>query len=145
VKGLQQDDEFGIVAEINMVPLIDVALVLLIIFMVMTPILIQSQIKVNLPEAGASESSREGEEIRVLVTADGATFIDDVAVGADDLVAVIGRKSPQPSEDTLVVEADRTADFGVVVRAMDAAKTVGIQKIGVAVKEKTGRAAGPAR
>jgi biopolymer transport protein ExbD len=57
VKGLQQDDEFGIVAEINMVPLIDVALVLLIIFMVMTPILIQSQIKVNLPEAGASEST----------------------------------------------------------------------------------------
>lgn len=145
MKGLQQDDEFGIVAEINMVPLIDVALVLLIIFMVMTPILIQSQIKVNLPEAGASESSREGEEIRVLVTAEGATFIDDVAVGADDLVAVIGRKSPQPAEDTLVVEADRTADFGVVVRAMDAAKTVGIQKIGVAVKEKSGRAAGPGR
>jgi biopolymer transport protein ExbD len=44
-----------------------------------------------------------------------------------------------------VVEADRTADFGVVVRAMDAAKTVGIQKIGVAVKEKSGRAAGPGR
>ena len=140
-----QDDEFGIVAEINMVPLIDVSLVLLIIFMVMTPILIQSQIKVNLPEAGSSESSREGEEIRVLVTAEGATFIDDVAVEAEDLVAVIGRKSPQPAEDTLVVEADRTADFGVVVRAMDAAKTVGIQKIGVAVKEKSGRAVAPGR
>jgi biopolymer transport protein TolR len=145
VKGLQQDDEFGIVAEINMVPLIDVALVLLIIFMVMTPILIQSQIKVNLPEAGASESSREGEEIRVLVTADGVTFIDDVAVEADDLAAVIGRKVVQPAEDTLVVEADRTADFGIVVRAMDAAKSVGIQKIGVAVKEKSGRAAAPGR
>ena len=56
MKTLNSGDKYALVAEINMIPFIDVALVLLIIFMVITPFLVRAQIKINLPKAHAVET-----------------------------------------------------------------------------------------
>src|SRR5262249_43917567 len=73
----------GVMAEVNMIPLIDVALVVLIIFMVMSPMLVRMQLKLNLPSAQSAESAPDSKEtIEIGVEADGTIHMKDGVVDA---------------------------------------------------------------
>lgn len=133
------DDDFGIQAEINMIPLIDVALVLLIIFMVMTPILVRSQLQVNLPKASTVESTPPGTPVEVQVTKTGAILLDGKPVRDDQLDAALKAALPNPSEGTVVVQADGAVAFEYVVKVMDAAKKLGVTKLAVGVQQVKSR------
>ena len=79
-------DKYRLISEINMIPFIDVSLVLLIIFMVMTPFLMKSQIKVNLPgSSSAQQITQDDKTVDIQVQADGAIFMDGKKVAAKDL------------------------------------------------------------
>ena len=86
-------EKYEVVAEINMIPFIDIALVLLIIFMVMTPYLVKEQIKINPPKVktkGMDVNKRE--LVQINVTRDGAYYINGEAVPADSIDAVANGK-----------------------------------------------------
>ena len=135
MKVTQGDDEFAIVAEINMVPLIDISLVLLIIFMVMTPLLVQSQIKINLPGANSGVENQDQKHVTVTLDQSGAIFINGQPVNGDAVESSLRGLIVNPESDTVVVEADRDVDFGRVVTVMDTAKRLGVKNLGVAVQE----------
>ena len=125
---------YRIVAEINMIPFIDVALVLLIIFMVMTPFLVRAQIKLNLPPAGKVEAVDDRDSITVQVDKSGDIFIDSKKVPPADVAASLRHRMRDPKTHPLQIEADRETAFEHVVVVLDAGKQIGVAKMGVCVK-----------
>jgi biopolymer transport protein ExbD len=126
---------YRIMADINMIPFIDICLVLLIIFMVMTPMLVQSQLKVELPKSQAAEKVQAADKVvDIQVLADGTAVIDGRAVPADGLDQALKRKLPDPPNQSVMIEADRSVPFEHVVRVMGGVRKLGCTKMGVAVK-----------
>ena len=119
-------------AEINMIPLIDVSLVLLIIFMVLTPYLVSSQIKINIPKT-VSGIPADSEPIKVQITAQKTFYVNQQAVLGDDLASVLKSRLSLKWDGVVLIEADSSVPFEYVVKAMDQAKEAGALKLGVAV------------
>lgn len=134
----KQNGKYQILSEINMIPFIDVALVLLIIFMVMTPFLVKAQIKLSLPTSQSTDVSVDdkAKTIDVQVRKDGVYFIEGKRVSADSLQEVIGNKVVNPEHQSLVIEADKDVVFQKVVDVMGIAKKLNVSKIGVRVIEE---------
>lgn len=129
--------KYRIVAEINMVPFIDIVLVLLIIFMVMTPFLIRAQIKVTPPEAAnAEEATDEDDTVTVQVEKSGGLYIEGQPVAAENIEASLRRHLPRPQVQPLMIEADKDVPFQHVVVVLDAGKKLGVRKMGVGVQPK---------
>ena len=125
-------NKFPLMAEINMIPLIDVSLVLLIIFMVLTPYLVTSQIKINLPKTVTGIPS-DGEPIKIQITAQRTFYVNNQVVLADDLGSVLKSTLSGKSGSVVMIEADASVPFQYVIKAMDEAKAQGAEKLGVAV------------
>ena len=119
-------------AQINVTPLVDVALVLLIIFMVTAPMLTQG-VEVKLPEVADSPGlSASKEPLVVTVQQDGAISIGDTQVpGPDKLMAVLQQIMLGREEKEVFLEADRDVPYGEVVKVMAAIKGAGIEKLGM--------------
>lgn len=129
--------KYKIIAEINMIPFIDVALVLLIIFMVMTPFLVKSQLKVNLPKTeSAEQAADEKDMIDIQVDKGGAISINGQAVEQTAVEAALRKVLLDVETQPVVIHADREVPFQAVVTVMDAAKKIGVAKLGVGVKQE---------
>jgi biopolymer transport protein TolR len=138
--------KYRIVAEINMIPFIDVALVLLIVFMVMTPFLIRAQIKVDLPDAGQAELGGDDKEsLTVQVERSGDIFIEGQRVAAADVAAELRRRMAHPNTQPLYVEADKEVSFRHVVVVLDAGRQIGAARMSVCVKPQRAGQAHPLR
>jgi len=124
----------GIIAEINMIPLIDVSLIILIIFMVITPFLVQSQIQVNLPKAATGVKGGEENVLKVQLGADGSMAVDGKPVRPQALEKELILRFGKSYKKTVLVEADKSVAVERVVAVFDAAKKLGAGKIGIAVK-----------
>ena len=134
---VQQRQRRGPMAEINVVPYIDVMLVLLVIFMITAPLLSQG-VQVDLPKADAKPLDKESREpIEVAVDAKGAFYIniggdEKVPVEAEDIVtrvSIILRKHP---DTPVVVRGDKHVDYGAVVQAMVLLQEAGAPSVGLA-------------
>jgi biopolymer transport protein ExbD len=130
-------NKYHLIAEINMIPLIDVSLVLLIIFMVLTPLLVRSQIQVNLPKVSTVVTEQEP-PVQVKVTKEGSFFINDKRILESQLARELHNILPDPATGSLLIQADKDVSFEYVVQVMDAARQDGIKKMGVAVLQKYG-------
>ena len=122
--------ELGDLAEINVTPLVDVMLVLLIIFIITAPMLVQG-LKVNLPKQDAPSLANKGPEPLVLtVTRDRVILLGDEPVHlkllADRIGAVLGGE-PRP----VYLKADESIEYGEVVRVMAVLHSVGVEQIGM--------------
>ena len=120
----------GPMADINVTPLVDVMLVLLIIFMITAP-LMSHKVKVELPQATLEEKPViEIPPITIAVTADGKTFWNDEAVNRDTLdarLAVIAQRQPQPQVD---IRADNVTRYAVINEVVQNVRRAGIRKVG---------------
>ena len=121
-------------AEINVVPYIDVMLVLLIIFMVLSPLLIQG-IDVNLPKTDTTKMTIQNEPLVVSIDQNGNYFLnlgeEEIAISIDELkdkAFIIFDANP---EIEVVFKGDGSVDFQSVAAAMAAIQSVGIEKIGI--------------
>ena len=124
-------------SEMNMIPFIDVALVLLIIFMVMTPFLIKSQIKINLPQAKTSDTPPpQSRVLEVQLDKQGVIFLDGKPLRAELFEEKLRQMVIDPQEQPLLIEADREVSFQHVVTILDVAKKLGITKLGINVKQQ---------
>ena len=122
------DDDFN--PEINMTPLVDVMLVLLIIFMITIPVM-QNNVKVDLPRATSQPNSSIAASIRLTIDASGTMYWNDAVVDPTLLrtrFADAARQSPQPE---LHLRAERTTPYEKVAQVMAAAQTGGLEKIGI--------------
>jgi biopolymer transport protein ExbD len=117
-----------------MIPLIDVSLILLIIFMVITPFLVQSQIQVNLPKASTGVKDGEDNTLKVQLGADGAMTVDGKPVRFQNLERELILRFGKSYKKTVLVEADKSVPVDRVVQVLDTAKKLGAGKIGIAVK-----------
>jgi len=138
----------GFMSEINVTPLVDVMLVLLIIFMVTAPMMVQG-LDVALPQVTAQPLDTREEQLMVTVRKDSQIFINDFEVSLDELEGKLakiiqGRASPE-----LYLKADREVPYGLVAQVMGRIKDAGVDKLGMvtepAVSEKAAGAAKPKR
>jgi len=120
-----------LMGEINVVPYIDVMLVLLVIFMITAPLLSQG-VKVDLPKATAHPvDTQDRETLIVTVNREGQYFLDDKRMSPDDLgkkVAAILRVRPQTP---VLIRGDRRTDYGEVVKAMTLLQSAGAPSVGL--------------
>ena len=123
----EEDD--GLMNEINMTPLVDVMLVLLIVFMVTIPV-IRHAVKIDLPHASSQKEDTRPAQIDVSIEADGTVLWDGAAVDDSALrekIAIAAQASPQPE---LHLNADRKVAYEKVAQVMAAAQNGGLTKLG---------------
>ena len=124
-------------SEINMVPFIDVVLVLLIIFMITAPIL-QSGIEVDVPK---TQTIKEIDEVRLVVTIDknSLIYIGDTPVNIHRLGEEVKAKLKKP-QDSVFLRADETIPFGTFAKVVDTLRVAGINNISIVTQPLTERA-----
>jgi biopolymer transport protein ExbD len=127
-------------AEINMIPLVDVMLVLLIIFMITAP-LIAHKIKIDLPQASTVLLEERPDTIVIAIMADGNMFLNDAPVDRTAMLerlAVEAQRKPQPE---LHLHVDKTLQFQALATVMADAQNAGMVKVGIATDPIKGGAA----
>ena len=126
------DEDDGLIAGINVTPLVDVTLVLLIIFMVTAKIIVSQGMPMDLPKAASGESLQT--VFSVELTADGKTRVDSNAVPSDEAIAGLARDAKAKTKELrAVIRADRKVEHGRVIHVLDLLKRAGIAKIAFAV------------
>ena len=116
-------------AEINMIPLIDVMLVLLVIFMVTAPLLTHA-VKIDLPKASSQPNLTKPDHVALSIDANGVVFWNGEAVTRGDLSARLARSAAQQPQPELHLRADRTTQYQTIAEVMAAAARSGITRIG---------------
>jgi biopolymer transport protein TolR len=124
------DDDAGEIAEINIIPLVDVMLVLLIIFMVTAPLSIGG-IKVDLPFSKAKGTHIDEDRIVLSINAQGLYFIDKLQIPEASLEEKFKSIYQFRAKKELFIRADQKVSYGKVVSAMSAAKMAGVSKLGM--------------
>jgi len=128
-------------AEINVTPLVDVMLVLLIIFMVTAPMMTQG-IDINLPKTTAEALRQQEEPLVVIVSADGEIAVGNgTPVSAAMLLSELEKQPPGKREEPIYLQADTDVPYGKVVEVMSQIKRAGFAKLGMVTmpdEENTG-------
>jgi biopolymer transport protein TolR len=122
-------------SEINVTPMVDVMLVLLIIFMVSAP-LMTAGVPIDLPEAAAKPLAIDKEPITVTIDPDGKIFVQENEVTIDDLVARLTALAGDGLDERIYVRGDRAVSYGAMMKVMGTINAAGFKHIGlVALKE----------
>ena len=137
---LEANDAAEALAEINMVPLIDVMLVLLIIFMVTAPLLTHA-VKVDLPKASSSANITKPDNVQLAIDAEGRVFWNGETVDAAQFAARLKTAAALQPQPELHIRAERTTPYEKVAQVMSEAARNGLVRIGF-VTDPT-RSAGP--
>src|SRR6266850_1191678 len=116
-------------AEINIIPLVDVVLVLLLIFMLTAPMMYRG-IDVNLPKAAAKPTAVE-ERLVLTVTKDSSLFLNDRRIAPGTLDASLRAAFDKRTDKTLYLKADSGLAYGAVVETMDRVRRAGIERLGM--------------
>jgi biopolymer transport protein TolR len=120
----------GLMSDINITPFVDVMLVLLIIFMVTAPMMVQG-INVSLPEAESGPVSSDDNQLVVSIDKDGKVYINDLNVIPDLLGDKLKRIVENRVSKEVYLRADKSVSYGVVVHVMTEIKGAGIEKLGM--------------
>ncbi len=137
----QHEDDYGDMAEINVTPLVDVMLVLLIIFMITAPMLTQG-LTVALPAAeGKSFELASNNPSKIQVAASGAVYLDGIAVGSTALDTTLGPMLRARRVKRALLEADKSVPYGRVVAVLDIMNRAGVEQLGMVTQpvERNGR------
>ena len=130
----EEDHDDGVVAEINITPLTDVFLVLLIIFMVTTSAIQNQGKSIDLPGAEVSDSTPQG--VTVTVTPDGEILVNDVTTSQDDLFASLEAALETSREKVVILRGDKKVLLGQAVNILDLAQQAGATGIALATKKR---------
>ena len=124
-------------SEINVTPMVDVMLVLLIIFMVTAP-LIQQGVKVNLPETRAAPVEASDKKLVISIDVQRRVYLGDAEVPVGELEKRLATNAKAQADKELYLHADRDVPYGVVVDVMAAAQRAGITNVGMITDPTTG-------
>ncbi len=132
-----QDDSDEVMNEINMTPLVDVMLVLLIIFIITVPVL-QHAVNIELPQATNQRQTDVPQAVRLSVDARGVYYWNDAAVADADLPRLLAQAAAQSPQPQLQLRGDRNVRYERVAQVMAAAQQAGLRQIGF-ITEPQGR------
>ena len=129
-------------AEINITPLTDIFLVLLIIFMVTSTVIVQAPgggaqagLKVNLPKGGATDVTARATDLSVAILSDGRFVLGGNVVSEDELKRAFSKAQTENPDTIVIVQADEGVPHGTVVQVMEMAKSVGLGQLAIGVRE----------
>jgi biopolymer transport protein TolR len=123
-----------LMAEINITPFTDVVLVLLIIFMIATPFIYQSSMKVQLPQASKSEEASR--DIIITVNAQGDVFLEDAKVDLETLKYKLMAMMRSKSDASVIVNGDKNVKYDSVMQVMDTLTRSGVKNPGLGIELK---------
>ena len=122
------------IAEINITPFTDVILVLLIIFMITTPRMLQSGIKVNLPRAGSAKALDTAGQINITVTDKDLIYLNDLLITKNELKEKIGMMHKKDPGLKVIVFSDRLTRFKDIVSVLDILNGEGVRNLNIAAR-----------
>lgn len=122
-----------VMAEINITPFTDVVLVLLIIFMITTPLMLQPGIKLKLPNVKAAETET-GKTINLIIDPSGSIFLNEKRIELSEVKAAIATRLISNPDMPVVVKADKEVKYDAVVQVIDAAKQAGAKRFALGVE-----------
>jgi biopolymer transport protein ExbD len=122
------------ISGINVTPLVDVVLVLLVIFLMTAPVLYQSAIKVQLPKARTGEEASAKSPLNFTINAEGKVFWNAEALSWDKLAERLKAMGPSITEQTAMISADQTTPHGIVIKLMDALRSNGLVRFALNVE-----------
>jgi biopolymer transport protein ExbD len=128
-------DDDDLIADINVTPLVDVVLVLLIIFMVTATYIVRASIEVDLPRV-AHGGEAVGTVLSVVLTRENQLFLDGVRLGEDELVTRTRAAVGRDAETRVVISADRGALHGAVVHVIDLVRGAGATRFAIHVERE---------
>ncbi len=129
------DDQDGTIAEINIVPFVDITLVVLIIFMVTTPFIMKPSLQLNLPKGSTGEDSTPS-QLSVTIAKDGRTLLNG-RVALDEEISIFSTNLSKNHPDVqAIISADREVTHGRVVTVIDLIKAAGIRKFAITIDKK---------
>lgn len=134
----KRDEGKKVNSNINVTPMVDVMLVLLIIFMVITPML-NNKVNVDLPKADAAvvmEDANKEDAVTIAVTRDGRTFLGGDQVTIDDMGTKISAKLENKTNKEVFMRADQRANYGKVMDAVDGIRTAGVSQLGLLTEQR---------
>lgn len=120
------------ISGINVTPLVDVVLVLLVILMMTAPVIYQSAIKVQLPKAKSGESG-EKSPLNFSITREGVVHWGKDAVGWDELGRRLAALGAKAGEESAIISADQATPHGIVIQLMDALRQAGLTRFALNV------------
>jgi biopolymer transport protein ExbD len=130
--GASRDDDDGLISGINVTPLVDVMLVLLVIFMVTAKIIVQQGMPMDLPKSASGESMQT--IFSVDLSTDGKARVDSRPVADDDQILPLARAAKAGNKEIrAVIRADKKVEHGRVIHVLDLLRQGGIAKIAFAV------------
>ena len=139
-KGDDAGGESELFADINITPLTDIFLVLLIIFMVTSSVMAtdgaRAGVRVNLPKGATKEISTNARDITVAITTDGKMVVDGKEVSAEALRARFEDAKKHDADTQVVVQADEATHHGRVVAVMELAKAAGLRRLAIATRRR---------
>lgn len=124
-----------LMSDINVTPFVDVMLVLLIIFMVTAPMMIEG-LNVDLPEATAKPLDSEKEHLVITIDKDLLVYINDYKIGVDSLGDKLNKMLQGRSDREVYLKADKTIPYGIVVQVMAEIKKAGVEQLGMITEPK---------
>jgi biopolymer transport protein TolR len=125
------------ISDINVTPLVDVMLVLLIIFMVTAPIL-QQGVAIDLPKVAAGALPGEDEQLVVNIVETGQVYLNDTAYTLPELTGKLRELAAERRDRPLYVRADQAVPYGQVMRAMAAVREAGLVRVGLVTEPPPG-------
>lgn len=123
------DDDTEVMSEINMTPLVDVMLVLLIIFIITVPVLTHS-VKVDLPRADNTPNELKPETVNLAVNAEGIIFWNETPVTPEELEVRLTAEAARQPQPEVHIRGDKAVDYEHVIKTMAAVQRSGILKLG---------------
>jgi biopolymer transport protein ExbD len=133
--GRISEDQDGTISEINIVPFVDITLVVLIIFMVTTPLIMKPSININLPKA-ASGSDSTPSQLNITMTKAGKTFLNGRVVVNEEISIYASNISKTEPDIQAIISADRDVSHGQVVTMIDLIKEAGVKKFAITIDKK---------
>ncbi len=123
-------------SEINVTPLVDVMLVLVVIFIITAPLLV-SAIRLDLPKADAAKPNDAPQFVTLVVDKTGQAFLNDKALGRDELARELTQTAQRNPETEVQLRADEAVPYGKVVEVMGLAQKAGLNRIGFVAQALT--------
>lgn len=123
------------IAEINIVPFVDIILVILIIFMVTAPVLLKPSINVNLPKAGSGDNTTPS-ELSISIESSGKISLNGKAASEEEVKAFAQNLSETSPDTQAIISADKDVPHGQVVSVIDAVKSGGVKRFAITIEKQ---------
>ena len=142
VPGGEENESDGVFAEINITPLTDIFLVLLVIFMVTSSVIVNANggaakagLKVNLPKGGAADVTPQASDLSIAILSDGRIVLAGNVVTSEELKKALDEARVKSPDTLVIVQADEGVTHGKVVEVMELAKGAGLAQLAIGVRD----------